>query len=143
MSEKDFTRKREQIRFTIDGDRFEAAPAVPAEVLVEFANRFSGTSAGVGDSADTFGTVMSVLELVLVPESYERLRARAGDRVNPVEIDQLSDVILWLLEQYGLRPTQPPSSSATGPASLASGTSSMASTPGVVSTSSPSLLTAS
>jgi hypothetical protein len=143
MSEKDFTRKREQIRFTIDGDRFEAAPAVPAEVLVEFANRFSGTSAGVGDSADTFGTVMSVLELVLVPESYERLRARAGDRANPVEIDQLSDVILWLLEQYGLRPTQPPSSSATGPASLASGTSSMASTPGVVSTSSPSLLTAS
>lgn len=131
---KDFTRKRRTITFRIDDDVFEATPAVPAGVLVEFANSFTDVNAKAGP-AESFGTVMAVLEMVLLPESFKRMAARADDLSNPVEIDQLSDVLLWLLEEYGLRPTQPSSNSSTGPLSPGSGTSLTASTPAAESTS--------
>lgn len=139
---KDFTKRRKPISFRIDGDTFEATPAVPAGVLVEFANSYTDVNAKAGP-AESFQTVMSVLELVLLPESFKRMAVRANDLANPVEIDQLSDVLLWLLEEYGLRPTQPSFSSSTGPDSPASGTNWMASTPEAGSISSPSLSTGS
>lgn len=135
---KDFSRPRERIEFKIDGDTFEATPAVPAEILVEFANRFTDVNTKPSTPGEQFATVTAVLQLVLLPESFKRLTARARDLDNPVEIDQLSDVILWLLEEYGMRPTQPSSSSSTGQASPASGTNSTATTPDAASTFSPS-----
>jgi hypothetical protein len=86
---------------------------------------------------------MGVFELVLIPASFDQLRARGKDRTNPVEIDQLSDIVLWLLEEYGLRPTQLSSNSSPGPENPASGTNSTDSTPAAASTSSPSLSTVS
>ncbi|MDF2711379.1 MAG: hypothetical protein K0R62_7031, partial [Nonomuraea muscovyensis] len=49
---------------------------------------------------------------------------RLKDKTNPIEDDQMADAVLYLLEAYGLRPTQPSQPSSTGPASPASGTSS-------------------
>jgi len=133
---KDFSRPRERIQFTIDGDLFEAASAVPAEILVQFANQFNDVSTKSSSPDELFDALMAVFELVLLEDSYTRLRTRGRDRANPVEIDQLSDIVLWLLEQYGLRPTKLSSSSSPGPVSPASGMSSTDSTPGVASTSS-------
>src|SRR3546814_984409 len=42
---KDFTRKRERIVFRIDDDLFEAATAIPDDMLTEFATRY----ADIGD----------------------------------------------------------------------------------------------
>jgi hypothetical protein len=49
---------------------------------------------------------------------------RLGDLENPIELEQASEVMIWLLEKYGLRPTQPSSNSADGSGNPASGTNS-------------------
>lgn len=119
---KDFSRPRPRIRFKIDGDVFEAAPAIPADVLVEFASRFGDLDSVA--HGERLGVLTSVLDMVLLPESYALLRKRMSDREHPVELDQLSEVIVHLMEKYGLRPTQPSADSLPGLPSLASGTSS-------------------
>lgn len=109
---KDFSRKRQEIKFTIDADQFEAAPAIPAEVLTEFVVKFSDVD---GTPISKRISVLSeALGMVLVPESYELLKVRMNDRKNPVELEQVNEIVLWLLEQYGMRPTQPSSQSALG-----------------------------
>lgn len=137
---RDFSRPRNKIVFTIDGDVFEAAPVMPAQTLMEFAGHFANIGEAPGDNLDA---MRGLLEMVLLPDSYLRLSERMRSKSNPIDIVQVSDVISWLLERYGLRPTQPSSSSADGSPSPESGTSSTGTTPDAGSTFSDSLLTAS
>ncbi|MER7488714.1 hypothetical protein ABTY20_22975 [Streptomyces sp. NPDC126497] len=136
---RDFSKKRKDITFRVDDDVFQAARGVPAEVLLDFATEFAGmdTSATVDQQLKAF---RSMLEVVLLPESLERFTARMRDRENPIEIDQVEDVVTWLMEQYGLRPTEAPSSSPDGRSVPGPGTSLTASTPGevLISAASPS-----
>lgn len=119
---KDFSRQRKRHIFRIDGDVFEAATALPGKVLARFAKRFADIEAlPVDEQLDAFADALS---MVLLPESDARFQKRLDDLENPIELDQASDVIQWLLEQYGLRPTEPSSPSSPGLPSLASGTSS-------------------
>lgn len=138
---RDFSKKRRDISFRVDDDVFHASRGVPAEVLLEFAGEFSemDETAPVGQQLKAF---RSMLEVVLVPKSLERFNERMRDRENPIEIDQVGDIVTWLMEEYGLRPTEAPSPSPGGPPGPASGTTSMASTPGEVSISaaSPSIV---
>lgn len=114
MATRDFSKPRDPIYFTLDDERFDAAPAIPGETLAEFATRFSGEDETSRPPMEQVQAYLSALELVLVPESYARFRARLSDRERPVELDQATDVILWLMEQYGQRPTQPSSPSSDG-----------------------------
>lgn len=119
---KDFTRAHERIRFRIDADTFEAARALPGRTLTEFGKRFSDIGKlPVDQQVDG---ILEALGLVLLPDSAARISKRLGDLENPVELEQAMEVIMWLLERYGLRPTQPSSNSAGGPDSPVSGTSS-------------------
>lgn len=119
---KDFSRKRERLVFRIDEDIFEAATALPGNVLAQFATRFSNIeSIPLDQQLKVFA---DALGLVLLPESNGRFQKRLDDLENPIELEQASDVIQWLLERYGLRPTEPSSDSSTGPQSPAPGTSS-------------------
>ena len=119
---KDFTRKHERITFRIDADVFEAARALPGEVLAQFATRFQ--EIGSMPVAQQVNGILDALGLVLLPESAARFAKRLGSLENPVELEQAMDVLMWLLERYGLRPTQPSSNSADGPPSPVSGTNS-------------------
>lgn len=144
MSEiKDFSKIRKRIQFQVDEDIFEAAPAVPAEILMDFAGQFAGTDPEKVSVEEQLTIFMSVLDLVLLPESLKRFRDRMRDRERPIEIDQVEQIISWLFEEYGLRPTQLPSDSSDGQASLESGTSLMANTAAEVSISAASPLTGS
>lgn len=137
---KDFTKKRDDISFQVDDDVFHAAPGVPAEVLMDFATQFTGMGAAtpVDEQLKAF---RAVFELVLLPESLERFNERLRDRRNPIEIDQCDEIITWLMEQYGLRPTELPSSSLPGQDNPESGTTSTVITPGaeLISAASPSI----
>lgn len=137
MATRDFSRKRENITFTIDGEVFEAVPALPGDVLAEFAVRFTGTE-DTDDLSVRLSQWKAALELVLQPESYARFTARMKDPERPIELEQSSEIIVWLLEQYGMRPTQPPSPSSDGSPSQELGTNSMVDAPGGESTSPPS-----
>jgi hypothetical protein len=120
---RDFTRARKRLLFRIDEDVFEAAPALPGAVLAQFATRFSGI-----DEKTTAEQQLSIftdaLSLVLLPDSYARFQKRFEDLEQPIELDQASDVVTWLMEEYGERPTQLSSPSSDGPPSPAPGTSS-------------------
>lgn len=134
---RDFSKKRKDITFRVDDDVFQAARGVPAEVLLDFATEFAGTgtAATVDQQLKAF---RSMLDVVLLPESLERFSARMRDRANPIEIDQVEDIVTWLMEQYGLRPTEVPSSSPGGPSAPGPGTSLTGSTAGEVSISAAS-----
>ena len=128
---KDFSRKRERLIFRIDDDIFEAATALPGKTLSRFATRFADIEKTPFDKQlDVFA---DALGMVLLPESNARFQKRLDDLENPIELEQASDVITWLLERYGLRPTEPSSDSSTGPTSPASGTNSTDAQPQPVS----------
>jgi hypothetical protein len=139
---RDFSKKRKRLDFTIEDDTFEAAPALPGDVFAEFVTLYNST----GDT-ETYqqqhDLLKQAIELALLPESWERFAARLKDKERPIDDDQMSDVVLWLLEEYGMRPTQPSPDSSDGPASPESGTSSTENTQPEESTSATSQPTAS
>jgi hypothetical protein len=124
---KDFSRKRERLLFRIDDDVFEAATALPGKTLARFATRFTDIEkTPIGEQLNVFA---DALGMVLLPESNSLFQKRLDDLAKPIELEQASDVIQWLLEAYGLRPTEPSSDSSTGPSSPASGTNSTGAQP--------------
>ena len=139
---RSFTKERKRLTFTIDDDTFEAASALPGDVFAEFVTTYNGT-ADTETYQQQHDLLKSALALALLPDSYERFAARLKDKTRPIDDDQMSDVVLWLLEEYGMRPTQPSQPSSDGSASPESGTSSTENTPAEESTSQPSQPTAS
>ncbi|MFC8423934.1 hypothetical protein ACFUN7_24165 [Streptomyces sp. NPDC057236] len=120
---RDFTKKRKRLDFQIDDDTFEAAPVLPGDVFAEFVTLYNGT-VDTETYQQQHDLLKSALELALLPESWQRFAERLKDKADPIDDDQMSDVILWLLEEYGMRPTKPSQPSSDGPASPESGTSS-------------------
>lgn len=119
---RDFSRKRERVQFRIDDDLFEATPAIPGDILTEFAKRYSNVSDASLDQQ--LNIMKDAIGLVLLPESHARFTKRLSDLENPIELEQVAEVVNWLMEHYGRRPTVPSSHSPTGLPSPESGTSS-------------------
>lgn len=123
----DFSIARPPIKFKIDGDVFDAYPEVPALILMEF----SAKSAAAVDRADdqaAMDEMVDSLKLVLKPESAALFIDRMRNYENAIGIEHVKKVIPWVLEQYGLRPTEPASDSSDTPPSQGNGTTSTAST---------------
>jgi hypothetical protein len=139
---RDFSRKRKSLDFTIDGDRFVPASVLPGDVYAEFVTLYNRT-ASVESYQAQHDLLKSALQLALLPESWNRFAARLKDKTNPIDDDQMADAVLYLLEAYGLRPTEPSQPSSDGPVSPVSGTSSTASTHPLESTSAVSQPTSS
>lgn len=134
---KDFSRSMDPIQFRIDNDVFHAPARIPAQTLIEFTRKFEG----LGEDSDISKTIeafMSTIELVLLPDSAELFKRRMGDKTNPISMDQVNDVVPWLMEQYGLRPTQSSEDSSDGQPNPESGTPSTETQLVEVSTSPPS-----
>jgi hypothetical protein len=128
---KDFTRQRKRLVFRIDDELFEAATALPGRTLARFAGRFADLEKAAPEAQ--LDAIADALGMVLLPESNARFQKRLDDLEHPIELEQGSDVIAWLMEEYGSRPTGPSSDSSTGPSSPASGTSSTDAAPPQVS----------
>lgn len=131
MATKDFTKQREAISFTVEPDTFRAYPAMSAQTLIDFAAKAQALDQN--DGAAMIGAYREVLAEVLEPDSFERFTARMSDRLNPIDPEQVNDIVAWLFETYGLRPTQPSEPSLTGPSSPEPGSGSTADTPVEVS----------
>lgn len=125
---KSFSRNRPRVQFEIDGDLFIAASGLPAGTLAEFGVRYADAASDKGIEQQ-FKSLSGVLSLVLLPDSYKLFGERLHDRERPIDLDQLNDVIVWLLEQYGLRPTVQSSVSSNGSQGQAHGTSSTGGAP--------------
>jgi hypothetical protein len=139
---RNFTKERKKIEFQIDDDVFTAKSPIPAQTLIDFARQFTSLSmaSSVEEQLAAFDAVLS---LVLMPASLERFRVRMNDLDEPIAIDQVEEVITWLFEEYGMRPTELPSGSSDGQPSPESGMSLTENTQDVVSISLGSPSTAS
>ncbi len=113
---RDFTIKRDPIQFRIDDDVFRA-PAIVSPITLK---RIATLHASIGNvtEADT-DAVVGLLDKVgemfrtLLPgASGVRFADRLASEEEPIGLlDQALPVLYYLLERYGLRPTQPSLSS--------------------------------
>jgi hypothetical protein len=120
---KDFTRQPRVIEFKIDDDVFRCHPRLAAQTLIDFTLEVEKFGENIS-SKDGIDTMIGTLKMVLIPESYRIFHARMQDLRNPIELDQVNEIIQWIMGKYGLRPTTPPEPSSNGQSSPGSGTSS-------------------
>jgi hypothetical protein len=125
---KDFSKKREPVEFKIDDDLFVAPSILPIPTMQELAEVAESIKTETNNS-ELFKKVTGIFDAVLTDASAARFRERVASKEEPVDIEQLIDIMLWLLEEYGLRPTQPSSDSSAGAPSGTSGTLSTAGVP--------------
>jgi hypothetical protein len=115
---RDFTPAERVIRFRIRGETFEAAPDLPAMVAIQLAEL-----AEKKDESESQGKVFAdMFRLLLLPESAERFIERMSDLQRPISIRMINDIMPWLMEEYGLRPTTAPSDSSGGSGNQGGGT---------------------
>lgn len=132
---KDFSLKVSTHRFKFNGDEVYEAPAViPFDALTnlgKMSGRFTNITTMEPDKlVELLG---EVFDGILLPDSARRLKDRLTDRENSIDVmRQVIPALNWLLEEYGLRPTEPSPPSSTGPSD--GGTSSTAGAPPEAST---------
>ncbi len=115
---RDFTISAPPHRFRVDGDVFRA----PGRLSPVALKKIAGLHASLGDMGSLSNDVGRAIEIVgdlfevLLPgESGTRFKARLNSEEEAIDLNQQAIPILyWLLEQYGLRPTEPSSPSPVG-----------------------------
>lgn len=106
---KDFTGDPDPIQFKIRDEVFTALDDIPLAYMGRLAEL--GEDLGSTNAADKF---LSLFSRLLEPESYTRFeKAVKGESATVIGISRVKEIIPWLLEQYGLRPTGAPSGSST------------------------------
>lgn len=140
---KDFSKVRKALQFRVDDDVFQAASAIPAEVMIQFTEAISSSDPARMSPKEQVGVLRGVLEMVLVPESLKRFRERMSDITNPIDLEQINDIVTWLFEEYGMRPTVESVSSPNGASPPEPGTGSTELTHAGALTFAPSLSTSS
>lgn len=103
----DFTEEAPPIQFKVGEEIFTAVSAIPLARISELSKL--GTTAG--DGAKMTDGIQRIFSNILVPESYERFVAGLSSTENPIGINHVTRILPWLIEQYGLRPTEASSGS--------------------------------
>lgn len=114
---KDFTLPLEPKQFRIDEDLFNA-PAILSPVTLAKLAKLHTQMAQTDIGQDVEGTLRQVghmFQLLLPGSSGKRFAERLLSEEEPIDLQrQAMPALYWLLEQYGLRPTELSSSSPTG-----------------------------
>ena len=85
-------------------ETFTARPKIPGIAVLEFA------AAGTGDNGNaSVAAIYNFYSIALPQEEYERFYAFAKDPKYDVELDDLVEIIGFLIEEYASRPTEAPS----------------------------------
>ena len=140
---KNFSKKRRDLVFQIDDDVFHAVPVIPAETMIQFAESMTSADPSRMSPKEMVGALRRVIEMVLLPDSLSVFTKRMADPLNPIDMEQLDEVVTWLFEEYGMRPTSEPSSSSAGGSPVVPGITSTGMLPGAASISAASPSTAS
>lgn len=119
---KDFSTGRTAPQFQIDGKVYTAKRAIGLAHIQQIAGLAADLEAA--STADKLALFESIFALLLKRESADRFAAHVRDDDDPIPLDQLTHIMTWLLEEQGLRPTEPSSESPAGSDAAASGTTS-------------------
>jgi hypothetical protein len=115
---KDFSKRRQPVVFLLDGQQYEGHKSIPADVLTTLMGQMQGMDPASTPVDQQLDGYKEFLRTCLLPESWSRFEIRLKERDdedNSIEVDQLDDIATWLLERYGMRPTQPSGNSPDGP----------------------------
>lgn len=116
---RDFTLRMEPKQFRIDSDVFQA-PAILSPVTLAKLAKLHASMALTDTSKDVEKTLRQVgdmFKLLLPGKSGERFVERLMSDTEPIDITrQALPALYWLMEEYGLRPTEPSSPSSNGSA---------------------------
>lgn len=123
---RDFSRTPRKLEFSADGETYECHPAVPPVVLQEMLDLSQG------QMESDFTKIADFFDLAAPEAVASRIRARlTPGHDNPIDLYQAISIVVWLIEEYGQRPTTPSETSTDGSRMGDNGTSS---TDGVLST---------
>lgn len=115
---RDFTIRRDPIQFRIDDDVFKAPPIISPVALVKLGKLHTDMGDEANITRDVEATLQRVGDMftILLPgPSGQRFKERLLSEDQPIDLQQQAiPALYWLLERYGLRPTQPSSPSPTG-----------------------------
>jgi len=103
----DFTEETPQIQFRVGTEVFTALSTIPLARISEL----SRLSTGGEDGATMVDGIKRVFSNILEPDSYDRFVDGLSSRENPIGVKHVTKILPWLLEQYGLRPTEASSGS--------------------------------
>lgn len=104
---KRFEFSLEPKQFFINDDLFLAAPALPLGIAGQLA-AFKGAL-----EAEAVDKLLDFFDLILLDASAQLFRERAFSKDKPIPMTQVMPIINWLLEEYGMRPTQPSADSSS------------------------------
>ncbi len=116
---KDFSLEDVNITIRIAPDDFTCYPEIPLDAMMEIA-QFARDKDKSDNTMDRFKQLLGLLEAVMYPDDYDRFiaRTKAGTRENPnphpIGLRHVMNMLPWIMEVYGLRPTQESSTSADG-----------------------------
>ena len=111
----DFSLSAEPVRFRIAPDEFECLPEIPLDALADMTKL-----AGGGSGPEQLARVHDFFDGIMFPDSAALLRRRMRKGTveepnpHPVGMRHIHRMLPWLMEVYGLRPTQPSDESSTG-----------------------------
>lgn len=133
---RDFTKKRAEIYFFLNGEKFDCRKALTPKKLQAAMRSFKSikaefetiTTAGLDEdnTPDLLAKIADVLVHFLKAESFERLQLvlNEDEPDEPVDVQQLMEILQWVLEKITGRPTTPSSESTSSSPSDGTGTSS-------------------
>jgi hypothetical protein len=98
----------EPISFALLGETFNCKPILPGATLVEIISAIDGSTGSGGDA------VTETFRAALTPADVDRFYALLKDEDYVVSLQTLVDILQWLVEQYGQRPTLRSGSSSDG-----------------------------
>lgn len=95
---------QEPIEFEIYDETFEAHPVIQGAVILEFITATASTSEDKTSSALT-AHIIPFFKATLVPESYERFNSLITSHDRIVIVEDLMEILAWLIGEYTARPT--------------------------------------
>lgn len=117
----DFAADETAPEFYVGEDHFVCVPDIPLGIMQRVA--------GIRDIQKTVMTtgdldgLLGIFDELLTPESAVLFRACVNNK-KTIGIRRLMKILPWIMEQFGLRPTQPSSPSSSGSSDGETGTSS-------------------
>lgn len=128
---KDFDASETPIGFRVGMDEFLAVPGIGIGVMADMVGAYSKLGALGGLNTADPNAILTAIEaikslfklLLLDDDSYTRFVDRLTSRTKPIGVPTLMQIINWLLEKYGLRPTTPSTTSSSVDGDVESSTS--------------------
>jgi hypothetical protein len=126
---KDFTKKRVPVKFQIDDDVFECVSGLSIFALQDVIKLWRGSDLAQtikdGDAGKIVEMLSGIFKIFVQTESFDLFMTRLSDTRQPIDIQQLLEIVSWIVEVYTRRPTQPSLDSSNSSQNDDGGTSSL------------------